>query len=94
MIGKDLLLSHLKAAMRSIVGLNTIDLVHPEDLHFIEDLAERRLKGQDVVNEYEVRCITRNGKTIGVQRRNTLIEYNVQQRGISALSLTPIIRQY
>jgi PAS domain S-box-containing protein len=59
-----------------IVGLNAIDLVHPGDRHFVEDLAEKRLKGQNVVNEYEARCITRNGKTIWVQRRNTLIEYN------------------
>jgi PAS domain S-box-containing protein len=59
-----------------IVGVNTIDLVHPEDRLFLEDLAERRLKGENVTNNYEVRCITRDGKTIWVQRRNTLIEYN------------------
>ena len=59
-----------------IVGVNTIDLAHPEDRLFLEDLAERRLKGENVTNNYEIRCITRDGKTIWVQRRNTLIEYN------------------
>ena len=63
-------------ASDEIVGTNVLDLVHPEDRKFIAVLGERRLKGEDVVNEYEIRCITRSGKTIWVQRRNTLIEYD------------------
>jgi PAS domain S-box-containing protein len=59
-----------------IVGVNVLNLVHPEDRNFIEELGGRRLKGENVVNEYEIRCSTRDGKTIWVQRRNTLIEYN------------------
>lgn len=59
-----------------IVGVNVLDLVHPADRNFVEALGERRLKGENVVNEYEIRCITRAGKTIWVQRRNILIEYN------------------
>jgi two-component system, chemotaxis family, sensor kinase Cph1 len=63
-------------ASSEIVGVNVLKLVHPDDRHFIEDLAARRLKGEAVANEYEVRGLTRDGKTIWVQRRNTLIEYN------------------
>ncbi|MBI5577956.1 MAG: PAS domain S-box protein [Deltaproteobacteria bacterium] len=63
-------------APNEIVGVNVLDLVHPEDRNFVEELGERRLKGENVVNEYEIRCITRDGKTIWVQRRNTLIEYD------------------
>lgn len=59
-----------------IIGMQAHALVHPEHRDFVTDLAERRLKGEDVVNEYEVRCITRDGKAIWVQRRNTLIEYD------------------
>jgi PAS domain S-box-containing protein len=65
-----------------IVGVNALDLVHPEDRSFVEESGERRLKGENVVNEYEVRCITRDGKTIWVQRRNTLIEYNGAPAGL------------
>ena len=63
-------------ASDEIVGANAIDLVHSEDRHFVEDLAERRLKGEEVTNKYEIRCITRDGKTIWVQRRNSLIDYS------------------
>ena len=63
-------------ASGEIVGANVLDLIHPEDRNFAKELAERRRKGENVVNEYEIRCITRDGKTIWVQRRNTLIEYN------------------
>jgi two-component system, chemotaxis family, sensor kinase Cph1 len=59
-----------------IVGVDAISIIHPEDRHFIEDLADRRFKGEKVSKEYEVRCITRDGRSIWVQRRNTLIEYN------------------
>lgn len=63
-------------APEQIVGVNILNLIHPDDRPFVEDLAERRLKGENVVNEYEIRCLGKEGKTIWVNRRNTLIEYN------------------
>jgi len=62
-------------AKEEIEGLENLRLVHPEDRGLIEERRLRRLRGEEVPPEYESRGLTRDGKTIWVTRRNTLIDY-------------------
>jgi chemotaxis family two-component system sensor kinase Cph1 len=59
-----------------ILGMDSLELVHPEDRGLIKEVREKRLQGENVSLEYEVRGIRKNGAVIWVQRRNTVIEYD------------------
>jgi PAS domain S-box-containing protein len=59
-----------------IVGMDSLSLVHAEDRHTVPDVLGRSLRGEGFPEEYEVRCTTKSGKVIWVQRRNTVIEHD------------------
>ena len=56
-------------------GIASWKLVHPEDRALTNEIRARRLKGEDVPSEYEARGLTKDGRTIWIKRRNTLIDY-------------------
>jgi PAS domain S-box-containing protein len=58
-----------------LMGMETWKLVHPEDRGLTDEIREKRLRGEDAPSDYEVRGLTKEGKTIWVKRRNTDIEY-------------------
>jgi len=58
-----------------IEGIEILKLVHPEDRKLIEERRLRRLRREEVPPEYESRGLTRDGRTIWVSRRNTVINY-------------------
>lgn len=60
---------------KELVGMQVWRLVHPEDRALTNEIRAKRLKGQDAPFEYEARGLTRDGETIWIKRRNTLIEY-------------------
>jgi PAS domain S-box-containing protein len=53
-----------------IVGLEALDLVSPEDRPRVKEIGDRLLSGVLQDHIYEVRCLTRNGRTVWVQRRS------------------------
>jgi PAS domain S-box-containing protein len=59
-----------------VLGMDSLSLVAPEDRGTVSDAVSRRLQGANVADDYEVRCITKTGKVIWVQRRSTLIEHD------------------
>lgn len=59
-----------------MVGMDALSLVFPEDRATVPDVAGRSLRGASVPDEYEVRCTTKSGNVIWVQRRNTVIDHN------------------
>jgi len=63
-------------SLDEIVGMDSLSLVLPEDRPSVPDVLGRGLRGAIVPDEYEVRCTTKSGKVIWVQRRNTVIEHN------------------
>jgi chemotaxis family two-component system sensor kinase Cph1 len=63
-------------SLDEIVGMDSLSLVLPEDRHTVPDVLGRGLRGAIVPGEYEVRCTTKSGKVIWVQRRNTVIQHN------------------
>ncbi len=58
-----------------MIGMASLDLIHPIDWSFVAELNKKRIQGEPVPDEYEARCITREGKTIWVQRRNAMIQH-------------------
>jgi PAS domain S-box-containing protein len=58
-----------------LAGMESWKLVHPEDRPLTDAIRAKRVKGEEAPAEYETRGLTKDGKTIWVLRRNTLIEY-------------------
>ncbi len=62
-------------APEELLGMEARRLVHPDDRPLTDQMRARRLRGEDVPSEYLARGLTKDGKTIWIVRRNTLIEY-------------------
>ncbi len=58
-----------------LVGVQSLDLVHPENRPLIKEMREKRLKGEKVPSEYEIRGLKKNGETIWVMCSFSLINY-------------------
>jgi PAS domain S-box-containing protein len=58
-----------------LIGMQSLDLVHPEDRPMIKEMRANRLKGKKVPSEYEIRGLKKNGDTIWVMRSFSLINY-------------------
>jgi len=58
-----------------VVGMNFLDFVHPEDRPKVAEIHWKRLNDEAAPPEYESRGLTKTGKTIWINRRNTHIEY-------------------
>ena len=58
-----------------LIGMKSVDLVYPEDRPLIDEMREKRLKGEKVPSEYELRGLKKNGDTIWVLRSFSLINY-------------------
>jgi len=58
-----------------LIGMESRQLVHPEDRSLTDEIRTKRLRGEDAPSEYEARGLTKAGETIWVKRRNTDIEY-------------------
>jgi len=58
-----------------LIGMESAMLVHPEDRPWVEELREKRLRGEKVPSEYEIRGLKKNGDTIWVLRSLSLINY-------------------
>ena len=60
---------------KELIGMKSLDLAHPEDRPLIEEMREKRLKGEKVPSEYEIRGLKKNGDTIWVMRSFSVINY-------------------
>jgi len=58
-----------------LLGMDSLDLVHPHDRPLVKKLREKRLKGQKVPVEYESKSVRKNGDTIWVMRSFSQINY-------------------
>ncbi len=58
-----------------LAGMKSSDLAHPDDRALIDEMREKRLKGENVPSEYEIRGLKKNGDTIWVMRSFSLINY-------------------
>ncbi len=52
-----------------------VRLIHPDDREMVLDRYERRLRGEDVPNHYEVRMVRKNGEAFWTELYATRIEY-------------------
>jgi len=58
-----------------LIGMDSSILVHPIDRLLVTELREKRLKGEKVPSEYEIRGLKKNGEVIWVMRSLSLINY-------------------
>lgn len=58
-----------------ILGMETLELVHPKDRPHFQRIQEKRKSGEEAPSEYEARGVTRDGRTIWVIRRISMIRY-------------------
>jgi PAS domain S-box-containing protein len=58
-----------------LIGLDSLDLVHPHDRPLVKKLREKRLKGEKVPLEYESKGLKKNGDIIWVMRSLSQINY-------------------
>ena len=58
-----------------LIGMQSLDLAHPDDRDLIREMRAKRLKGEKVPSEYEIRGLKKNGDTIWVMRSLSLINY-------------------
>lgn len=59
-----------------IVGMDTWEFVHPEDRAEFLAIQKKRNTGEEAPDEYESRGLTRDGRTIWVIRRVSLVNYH------------------
>jgi PAS domain S-box-containing protein len=60
---------------KEFLAMDLGNLVHPEDRAWVQQIARRRLAGEAVPQEYEVRCLTKAAETRWLHVRTVLIEY-------------------
>jgi two-component system sensor histidine kinase UhpB len=58
-----------------LLGMDSLDLVHPEDRPLVKKLREKRLRGEKVPAEYESKGLKKNGDIIWVMRSFSQITY-------------------
>jgi len=58
---------------QELIGMDSLDLVHPDDRPLIAEMRQRRMEGGEAPEEYEARGRKKNGERIWVQRRNAVI---------------------
>ncbi len=58
-----------------ILGMETWKTVHPDDRKRFRSYQERRMRGEEAPSEYETRGITRDGRTIWINRRISLVTH-------------------
>lgn len=62
----------------AVIGKESLSFIHPDDRAMVAERTRKRYCKESLSDEYQVRCLTPRGKTIFVQRRNTLTTYNGQ----------------
>jgi len=62
-------------AVDEVIGMNYLEFVHPEDRQKVEEIHRKRLNDESAPPEYESRGLTKHGRTVWINRRNTRIEY-------------------
>jgi PAS domain S-box-containing protein len=62
-------------AREEVVGMKSWMFIHPEARAFLDEIREKRLRGEEVPLSYQIRGLKKDGEIIGTERSNVLIEY-------------------
>jgi PAS domain S-box-containing protein len=63
-------------AKEELLGMESSKILQQEDRDYVNELREKRLKGENVPGEYEIMSLKKGGGTIWVNRRIALTSYN------------------
>lgn len=58
-----------------LIGMDSLAVVHPEDRNLVIEIRQKRLMGEKLPLEYNIRGIRKDGRSIWVQRRITRCDY-------------------
>jgi len=58
-----------------VIGMKSWMVIHPEAREYLEEIRQKRLRGEEVPLSYEIRGLKKNGETIWANRSNIPIEY-------------------
>jgi PAS domain S-box-containing protein len=58
-----------------LLGKDPLSLIHPDERDKLREVASRRLRGEDVVQQYEVRRLRKDGTTIWCEMMATVIDH-------------------
>jgi PAS domain S-box-containing protein len=58
-----------------VLGMKSWMLVHPEDRAYLDEIRQKRLRGEEVPASYQLRGLKKDGETIWTDRSNVLIDY-------------------
>lgn len=58
-----------------LIGMEVLNLVHPEEREILRGRGEKRLKGEDIPSHYEYRGITKDDRIIWLDARAIVTEY-------------------
>ncbi len=61
--------------IEEIIGIDFLKLVHPNDRALVNEIHKKRLEGDETLSEYESRGLTKDGKVVWINRRNTRFVY-------------------
>jgi PAS domain S-box-containing protein len=61
--------------VQELLGKHHLALIHPDDREAIKEIAAKRLKGEAVPRQYEIRRLKKDGETIWCEMIVTLVEY-------------------
>jgi PAS domain S-box-containing protein len=75
-------------SVEELLGCNILDLLIDEDKSFVADYYRRRLAGEDVPSEYEVRGKRKDGKTVFLRLNANIVEYNGELSTIATIKDT------
>jgi PAS domain S-box-containing protein len=76
---------------QELIGMDSLQLVYPEDRPAVIALTKKRLKGEEVPSVYEVRSVRKDGGVFWVQRRNTLVSFDGKPAVLgNVLDITPL----
>jgi len=65
-------------SIEEMYGLDPSIVIHPQDRDLAETYRTKRLKGEDIPREYEIRGLKKDGKSIWLRRMISVIDYNGQ----------------
>jgi PAS domain S-box-containing protein len=61
--------------VQELLGMDPLTLIHPDERDAARETVLKRLKGKPVPHQYQVRRLTKEGKTIWCEMMATVIEY-------------------
>lgn len=58
-----------------VIGLESVDFFHPDNRNLFKEIQQKRLKGEEVPQIYEIKGIKKSGESFWTRRASSIIEF-------------------